>query len=345
MNRTLTGLILLVLLAAVAFALVPGVEGQDKARLRIGFNTWVGYGPLYVAQEKGYFSEHGLQVELERIEGTPERRSALIAKRLDILGSTIDDLIVGASQGVEARLICGCDESNGADGVLVKNDIASIKDLKGRSVAVQPGFVNHFFLLYLLDREGMSPDDVKIEPMEPDKAGAAFVAGQLDVAVTWEPWLSKAKERPDGKLLATSKDAPGVIVDILIARNDLIKERAGDLTKLVRAWNQAVEFCRTNADEANEIIARNMGLSKEEAADMLSGVNLFGAKENESYVKGGKAAEIAAKCAELLFKGKVIETKPDVKSLISTDFVGGSAEHPKKGDHPKKGEHPDHPKK
>ncbi len=323
--------------ALLALTLGPAAQSQEKGSLRVGFNTWVGYGPLYIAQEKKFFADEGLMVELERIEGTPERRGALIAKRLDILGSTLDDLVVGASQGVEATLIAACDESNGADGIVVKNDIADVKGLAGRQIAVQPGFVNHFFLLYVLDKNGMKPEDVKIEALDPDKAGAAFVAGQIDCAVTWEPWLSKTKERKDGKVLLTTKDYPGVVVDCLIARNDLIKDRPADLKKFVNAWNNAVAFLANNPDEGNEIIAKNMGLKKEEVADMLSGVKLFGVRENQGYVGTGKCAEVTAKAADLLLAAKVIETRPDTAKLISTEFVAG-----KKRDHP---EHPMGPKK
>src|SRR2546430_1151545 len=95
---------------------------------RIAFNTWVGYGPFYIAQEKGFFKEEGLNVELQRIEGTGERRAALISGRIEALGSTIDDLVVGASQNVPAKMVLGIDESHGADGVVAVRSIRTLQD-------------------------------------------------------------------------------------------------------------------------------------------------------------------------------------------------------------------------
>src|SRR6267143_1980231 len=165
-KKTLFGIVLVVALAVAAMWYCS--RRQRPSTFHVAFNTWVGYGPFYVAKEKGFFKDEGLDVDLQRIEGTGDRRAALIAGRVEALGSTVDDLVVGASQGVPAKMVLGIDQSNGADGIVVVNGIKDIKDLKGKTVAVQPGFVNHFFLLYLLDKNGLSPNDVKIEAMEPD---------------------------------------------------------------------------------------------------------------------------------------------------------------------------------
>src|SRR5215213_658537 len=271
---TLIGLFALIIVALFIFS---QTRCSKPGPFRVAFNTWVGYGPLYIAQEKGFFKEEGLEVELQRIEGTGDRRAALIAGRIEALGSTIDDLVVGASQGVTARMVLGIDESAGADGIVAINSIKDIKDLKGKTVAVQPGFVNHFFLLYLLDRNGIPANDVRIEAMEPDAAGLAFVAQKIDVAVTWEPYLSRAKERSDGHVLITTADpvARGVIVDNLIVRDDVIQRRRTDVEKLIRAWFKAVLYLKTNPDDGNAIIGKAFGLSPKEVAETLKGVKLF----------------------------------------------------------------------
>jgi NitT/TauT family transport system substrate-binding protein len=316
-----------VVLGIAAISLFLWHKWTPTSTFHIAFNTWVGYGPLYVAREKGFFKDEGVDVELQRIEGTGDRRAALIAKRIEALGSTIDDLVVGASQGVPAKMVLSIDESTGADGIVAVNTIKNIKDLKGKTVAVQPGFVNHFFLLYLLDKAGLSSDDIKIQAMEPDAAGLAFVAGKIDVAVTWEPYLSKAKQRPDGHVLITSADpiVEGVIVDNLIVRNDVIERRRRDVQRVVRAWFKAVEYLRTNPEEANAIIGKEFGLKPSEVVEMLSGVKLFDEARNKKFLSLTGAPhtvlEVAGKAAELYYRQRLISHKPDIKEIIDTSFI------------------------
>ena len=165
-----------IILAVLALGLVlcsyfVQSSGARRLYLTLGFNTWVGYGPFYVADKKGFLAAEGLQVEFQRIEGTAEQRQALIAGRLDALGTTIDDVAVGAEQGVPAKVVLAVDRSNGADGVVVSSDIEDVSELRGRSVAVQPGFVSHFFLLYVLDQHGISPKDIRIQANSSNGAG------------------------------------------------------------------------------------------------------------------------------------------------------------------------------
>ncbi|HXV99855.1 MAG TPA: ABC transporter substrate-binding protein, partial [Anaerolineae bacterium] len=257
MSSKLKGL-LVTLVIIIVIGVVAGCQQGAGATepIRVGFNTWVGFGPFYIAQEKGFFAKRGLNVELQRIEGTGDRRSAFIAGRLEGMGSTVDDLIIGAAQGVQGKMVLGLDESIGADGILTTKDITEVADFKGKSIAVQPGFVNHFFLLYILDANGLTSKDVTVVPMEPDKASAAFVADEVDIAVTWEPHLSEVeKNRPDGKRFLTTNDYPGIIVDILTFRNDVIDNRPDDVRAFVDAWYEAVDYLQTNPEEANAIIA------------------------------------------------------------------------------------------
>lgn len=321
---TLIGVIALVI---VAFFVFTQTRCSKRGSFRVAFNTWVGYGPFYVAKEKGFFKDEGLDVDLQRIEGTGDRRAALIAGRIEALGSTIDDLVVGASQGVTARMVLAIDESSGADGIVAVNSIKDIKDLKGKTVAVQPGFVNHFFLLYLLDKNGIAASDVKVEAMEPDAAGLAFVAQKIDVAVTWEPYLSRAKERPDGHVLITTADpvARGVIVDNLIVRDDVIQERKADIERLIRAWFKAVQYIKTSPDDANAIIGKAFGLSAQEAAGTLKGVKLLDEAMNRSFFSKSENSptiyKIADKAGELYLQQQLIKSKPNVDNLIDTEFV------------------------
>jgi NitT/TauT family transport system substrate-binding protein len=326
MKKSLTR-ILIAVVAVVVTAAVVACQAEEKT-IRIGFNTWVGYGPFYIAQEKGFFSKRGLNVDLQRIEGTGDRRSALIAGRLEGMGSTVDDLIIGAAQGVEAKMVLALDESAGADGILTEIGVEDVEDFKAKTIAVQPGFVNHFFLLYILDDHGLSSKDVEVKPMEPDKASAAFVAGDVDIAVTWEPHLSQVQDlRPDGKTFLTTNDYPGLIVDILAFNASFIEKQPDDVAAFVDAWYEALEFLKTNPDEANEIIGKAMDLDPVEVADILSGVKFLSPEDNLQYHDPAAAVNvfsIASTASKLWQEEGFIDTAVKAGDLINTDFLKGS---------------------
>lgn len=329
--RTSLNKVLFVVAVIVLIAITTSCQQAATATrdVRIGFNTWVGFGPLYIAQEKGFFLERGLNVDLQRIEGTGDRRAAMIAGRLEGMASTLDDLIISAAQGVEAKMVLGLDESAGADGILTSEDITDVSQFKGKSIAVQPGFVNHFFLLYILDDNGLTSKDVEIRPMEPDKASAAFVARDVDIAVTWEPHLSQVREnRPDGKTFLTTSDYPGLIVDILVFRNDFIEENPEAVAAFVDAWYEALDFIETNPDEAHEIIGRAMDLDAAEVSDILTGVKFLKPEDNLQYHDQSQPVnvyDIGLTASELWQAEGFIDTPVEVKDLIDTRFLTGSS--------------------
>ncbi len=107
-------------------------------------------------------------------------------------------------------------------------------------------------------------------PTEAGQAGAAFRAGKIDAAVTWEPWLKRASEREDGHILFSTKDSPELIYDILITRGDLSEPEKDSVRKILRAWFKALAWMEENPEETIEIFSRNLGLQKEDVVFFFS---------------------------------------------------------------------------
>ncbi len=152
------------------------------------------------------------------------------------------------------------DDSLGGDGIVAHEDIRSIADLEGRMVGVDAGgTVSEFYLNVLLKEAGLSQDDIEVVALSAEDAGNAFVLGDIDVAVTWEPWLSLARAAEHGHLLADSSDHPGLIVDVLTSSPSVLEERLPDFKAFARAWAAAVAYVEAHPEEANRIMAKNVG--------------------------------------------------------------------------------------
>jgi NitT/TauT family transport system substrate-binding protein len=280
-------IVLSLVFLGVLFSSIPLNYSQaiaaEPVKAKVAILTWVGYGPFFVAKERGFFKKHGVDIDIVKIEELGARHSALISGAVQFSISTLDLFANEAPQGLPAVCVVKLTDSYGADGIVAKKSIRSIKDLKGKTVAFEKGTPSHFFLLYLLEKDGLSLKDIIPKYMTAGDAGAAFIAGHVDAAVTWEPWLTKAKETPYGDILVTSRERPGLLLDILLVHTSFAREYPEAVKGVLLAWFEAIEYWQKNPNDANVIMAKGLGLSQEEFAVMLKGDQFSDYQENRRY--------------------------------------------------------------
>jgi NitT/TauT family transport system substrate-binding protein len=315
-------------LAAVLLAGTALVTPAEAEPLKIRYSIWVGYGPLFIAKEKGFFKEEKVDVELVNIEDPKEGFVALAAGRLDGVVSTIDTMVLYLKKPNEYQYVLALDDSTGGDGIVARKEIQSIKDLKGKKVAVNEGSVSQFFLNVVLKDNGMTQKDVEVVNMKQGDAGAAFVAEKVDAAVTWEPWLSKGKAAPHGKILIDSKQTPGLITDVLIFPRTVIQKRTREIQGVVNAWNKAVAFWQKNPDEGNKIMAAGVGdwlKDPKVFAEVLTGVKFYDQADNKKFfgasAKPGDLAKVVQNALDIWGSFDKVQVKTTPKELINYSFI------------------------
>lgn len=313
-----------------AAALLALTAQADAGTLKLGHSTWVGYGPFYIARDKGFFKDEGVDVELVIMEDTPIKMGALMAGQLDLVASTVDEFPIYMKPGIGLHYVMAVDNSKGGDGIVATKDITTIDGLKGKKVAFEEGSVSQFFLNALLRDAGMTQNDVEVVNMAATDAGVAFAAGQVDAAVTWEPALSQGAAAPNGHILLTSADKPGLITDVVAATDATLKDKSDDVKAFVRAWYKAIDFIKTNPDEANAIMAKGVGgwLSDPKVfAETLSGIEYLGKDQNAAFFGTADApGQISNTLGTALdvwkgFGRIQVEVKPS--DMIDYDFVKG----------------------
>jgi NitT/TauT family transport system substrate-binding protein len=286
----------------------------------LNVDTWVGYAPFWLAKDKGFFQEEGVDVSIVTMPDVGQRKASMLTGSTDSLAETVDMLVLDREEKVPSVAVMVIDFSKGADGILATDQIKTIQDLRGKKVAVQKNYASEALLNYVLKKNGLKPSDVEKVDMEGGAAGAAFVSGQVDVAVTFEPWLSKAKERRGGRVLLSSADVPGVIVDILSIRKDYLQQNNEIVQKVMRSWFKALDYWKEHPSEANQIMAKHYNSTPDEFAELIKGLawprydenrTYFGTKESPGAIYG-----VGQTFLEVFLETGQIKSKPDVSQGI-----------------------------
>lgn len=294
--------------------------------VRIAFSTWTGYGPLVVGVQRGLFKKYGLDVIYTVVEDPTSRFAAFRSGRLDGLASTVDTFSRQAAQGVPLVQVLGIDRSVGGDGIVAKKNITSVKQLKGKTIAVNVGSTSEWFLDYVLEHNGLSVNDITIEDM-PDStvAGSTFRAGRIDVAVTWEPWLSRAEQAPFGHILVSTTTYPDIIVDDLAFRSAYATAHPGAVRDFIKGYYEAVTYIDTHKSDALSIIGAFTGEKPAAVQADLTTVKLMHLAQAKAYfgtaAKPGTIYRVAREAATFWLRIKKSTRMPDVNGIIDPRYL------------------------
>jgi len=310
--------------AAVGFglaALLAAGGAQAQTKVNIGISGWTGFAPLVLAKEAGIFAKNGLDVTIKKIP-QKDRHLAIASGDIQCAATTVETWLVWDAAGVKTKQIFQLDKSYGADGMVVRKDIASIKDLKGKTVAASaPGTSPYFALAWMLKENGLSVKDVKVVNMEPGPAAQAFIAGQNDAALTYEPYLSTVREKPDaGKIIATTLDYPMVMDTFGCTPAFLVDEKAA--AALTKSYFDALAMIKAEQAKAYEIMGADVKQTGEQFGKSAGYLRWSDAEGNKTFFSGEWQA-FNAKAADVLLEVGLIKAKPDFASLVDTKFVAG----------------------
>src|SRR6202165_2941533 len=267
--------ILVALVLSACGSSTSSTSTKYTGTIHISSSTWTGYAVIYLANAKGTWKSHGLDVSFKTVEDPGDRFIALAAGRLEGIATTVDTFARQQSNGVAALEVFPIDASVGGDGILASNAIQAVSDLKGKTIAVNQGSVSEFFLAQVLQKNGLSLKDVKEQNMKSGEAGAAFVAGRVDVAVTWEPWLSKAKVRADGQVLVSSKLYPDLIMDSFGFRKDFIQKYPDTVKEFMKAYYDAYNLLTSNPADSLKVIGDAVGETADDVKADLSTIAMY----------------------------------------------------------------------
>ncbi len=295
------------------------------AQVKIGLSDWPGWVAWYVAEQKGYFKKHGADVKLVWFANYTDSISALSAGQVDANSQTWSDTMAPLAKGLPLKAILVNDNSAGNDAVMAGPGIKSFADLKGKKIALEEFSVSHFLLTLALKKNGMTLKDVNVVNLSAGDAAAAFLAGRVDAAVVWNPWVNKIQSSGKGRALFTSRDVPGMIPDLLVAQEKSIKANRKDFLGMIKAWYEAEAFIRANPDEAARIMSKVVGMDAKEYAVFLPGTRFFDQKLNlQAFGPASDATSllgVAPTISKFLLDNKLMEGKADFAKGLDASLV------------------------
>jgi len=310
------------LVAIAATAFIATLAQAEDTKVAIGISGWTGFAPLTLAKEAGLFQKRGLDVSIKKIP-QKDRHLAIASGDVQCAAPTVETWIGWNAAGVATTQIFQLDKSYGADGMVTKNGIAKITDLKGKTVAASPpGTSPYFALAWMLKKNGMSVKDVKVVNLEPQPAANAIIAGTegVDAGMTYEPYLSAVRAKPEaGKIIATTLDYP-MVMDTFGCTPKFLSENPKAAKALADGYFDALDMIKADPKKSFEIMGADVKQSGEAFEKSQAYLRWQDRAANQKFFAGEHAA-FSKEAADLLLEAGIIKQLPDMTKLADTQFI------------------------
>lgn len=305
----------------------PEQKNFYTGTITIGYTAWPGYLGLYLARDKGFFSAAGVQVELKKYDSLSTLSQAYTNGDIQGKANLSLDAIQEANQGFGHKAIVVIDHSNGADGIIAGSEIHTLPEVKGKKFAFEHGTLEEFLTRYALQQYGLTLADIVPVDLDAEKSAQALLQGTVEVATTYEPFLTQTLAEIQGNKVFSSKEAPQLITDILTFRTDFITQHPDTIQAIVKAYFQGIQFWEEHPEDAHALIAKELGINPDQAVEQLSGLHVLSLRDNvTAFTYAPGLSSLYGNLKEVLQFVTAHQTKApsvpvDTDSLIEPRFI------------------------
>jgi NitT/TauT family transport system substrate-binding protein len=266
LSAVAASLSLIVVTTAVAAAATP---------VTLGIVPWISYGPIYVAAAKGFFAQQGLSVKLINFDDPGTIPGAIYSGQVTANTLTYDQVVGTNAKGWHLKVVMPIDYSSGADAMVSTDDITSVSQLKGLKVTYPPLTPSDFLLGYALQQAGLSKSDATSVNAPAEGVPGVMIGGSTKVGVTYEPNVSGILNADSGKkfhVLFSSKQAPGLITDVLVVTPKTIAKEPATISGFIKTFVEGEKCMKTNPANAYGIVGKALGEDATAVKTQLAGV-------------------------------------------------------------------------
>lgn len=304
--------------------------------INLSLDEWVGWKPIIDAnqglttQPGSIFDKLGIKVNINIINDATASSNALITGELNAAGYTTNRAAFLSGKfkeaGLDVVMPVFTNYSAGGDGIVAKNGINTVNDLIGKKIGV-PRFSEAQTLVAwfvnksdLSDAEKSNIIDNMILFEDASEAGEAFFAGQLDVAATWEPYLSYADSDPNAHIMFSTKASKSLIMDGIMFRSDFANAHPDVVTNFIDGVIQANEMYTTEFNYIREVMPMFAGVSDDEIKEQCSGAELMGYAENKEVLDATAPSVFSDMCDIWESLGETVNRK-SAMTLFNNQYL------------------------
>jgi NitT/TauT family transport system substrate-binding protein len=281
------GILLLGLCLLTACRPSPHLSSTEP--IKLASYDWPGSFWIEVAADKGWFAEAGLNVK--RIDVDTKYFQSLNdvdAGKIDGMGFSQFDLVRHVASGNDLVGVAAIDYSEGAEALVAIPGIHSLRDLKGKKLALPRGTYLEYLLSVVAERENFNLSEVTLVDRPTLESVADFKDGKVDAVFVWEPYVSEAVQAGGHSVFSTT-DFPGLTYSVLTFRHDFINARPQDVAALIRVWHRAERFVHEHMDETCLLVSRRLEENLPEVQQLTREVHVLDLPDNGrafSYAAG-----------------------------------------------------------
>lgn len=261
-NRMLSETVMFFLIASVLAGIIGcRKEGQKPLeRLTLAVAIQPISAPVYVAYEKGFFKEEGLDVALQS-HWTGKEAFASVLKGTAQFGTVAETpLMFSGLKGEKFYIVATIADSNRYQKIVARKDrgIAGPKDLAGKKIGVCKGTTAEYHLDAFLTYYGINHNLIHAVPMKTEDLTPALEKGDIDATVVWPPHIAKQQKLLGSNALTIENEKIYSIYWNIVTVQDYAKAHPETVKKLLRAIARAERYIKGNADAVHAIVAKKM---------------------------------------------------------------------------------------
>lgn len=290
---------------------------------RVGGIVWIGYEPLFLARELGYYDASALR--LVEMPANSASLMALATGDLEAAALTLDECLFAREGGLDVRAILVFDYSAGADVVMARPEVGGIDDVRGRRIGVEETAAGALMFAKFLERAGITPADIVKVRLSPDEQIRAYQSGRVDLLISWEP-IATQLEALGAQRLYDSSAFPGLIVDVLVARADAIARAPEHFRALVGGYFRALDYLAAAPDDALRKMATRLGTTPNAVRAAQRGVRVIDRAANGAWLTGASPVLVqsAATVGAAMVTAGLLRQRPALDRLVDARFLPGA---------------------
>jgi len=300
---------------ALTLALILSLLGcsDQTDTLRIGANRWLGYGPLYLADDLHWMTPSGY-----RLVEYPHTTGVLRGYRNGLLDAallTLDEALILQSSGQPVQILLVADVSAGADVLFANAHIQQLAQLRGQRIGVENSALGAFFLSRILDLAKLQAREISVIDMPVNEHLNALRTGQIDAAINFAS--ASASFAPLGvHPLLDSRALPNEIIDVLVINPQRVS--AQQAKRLRELWFTSQEQWFEQRQDIDPRLGRRLGLNGDELAQTLAGLQIGDRALNQQLLNDGTLLRSINQLNDYMFSRRLQSKPANTQTMLPT---------------------------